>query len=224
MFQDEARVGRISDCRRCWCLYPMRAMVRKMHTRQYTYVFGAVSPLDGQLDTLILPRADTACMQLFLNEVAQRHGSENIIMVLDGASWHASAALVVPQNMRLHFLPPCSPELNPVEHLWDELREKHFHNRTFSSLEHIEQHLVEVLPDFGRNTERIHSICAWYWIIISFSNANWNKRCRPPLATPQKRIAIRLDADVLDGLRATGVGRQTRVNALLREAVATGRV
>jgi len=59
MFQDEARFGRISDCRRCWCRRPVRPLVQKMISRQYTYVFGAVSPLDGQFDTLILPRADT---------------------------------------------------------------------------------------------------------------------------------------------------------------------
>jgi len=172
MFQDEARFGQISDCRRCWCPRPVRPLVRKMFSRQYTYVFGAVSPLDGQFDTLILPRADTACMQLFLDEVAQRHAADNIIMVLDGAGWHASSTLVVPPNMRLLFLPPYSPELNPVEHLWDELREKYFHNRVFPSLEDVEQHLCESLSDFERKTDRIHSICAWPWIINSVFNEN----------------------------------------------------
>jgi len=172
MFQDEARFGRISDCRRCWCPRPIRPLVRKMISRQYTYVFGAVSPQDGQFDTLILPQANTACMQLFLDEVAQRHSEDNIVMVLDGASWHASGDLRTPENMRLLFLPPYSPELNPVEHLWDELREKYFHNRIFPSLTELEQHLLEVVAIFERNTTCIHSICAWPWIINSISNAN----------------------------------------------------
>jgi len=172
MFQDEARFGRISDCRRCWCRRPVRPLVKKMISRQYTYVFGAVSPLDGQFDTLILPRADTACMQLFLDEVAQRHSEDNIVMVLDGAGWHTTDKLAAPSNMRLLLLPPYSPELNPVEHLWDELREKYFHNRVFSSLADVEQHLFETLVAFERSTERIRSICAWPWIINSVSNAN----------------------------------------------------
>ncbi|KXU38757.1 transposase [Ventosimonas gracilis] len=172
MFQDEARFGRISDCRRCWCRRPVRPLVHKMISRQYTYVFGAVSPLDGQLDTLILPRADTACMQLFLDEVAQRHHQDNIVMVLDGAGWHTTGEWVVPPNMRLLFLPPYSPELNPVEHVWDELREKYFHNRVFSSLEEVEEHLLEALVAFERSSERIRSICAWPWIINSVYNAN----------------------------------------------------
>jgi len=172
MFQDEARFGRISDCRRCWCRRPVRPLVKKMISRQYTYVFGAVSPLDGQFDTLILPRADTSCMQLFLDEIAQRHSQDNIVMVLDGARWHTTGKLTTPANMRLLFLPPYSPELNPVEHLWDELREKYFHNRVFSSLEEVEQYLFEALVAFEQNTECIRSICSWPWIINSVSNAN----------------------------------------------------
>jgi transposase len=172
MFEDEARFGRISDCRRCWCGHRLRPLVRKMISRQYTYVFGAVSVLDGQLDTLVLPQANTVCMQLFLDEVAQRHSQDNIVMVLDGAGWHTADDLIAPANMRLLLLPPYSPELNPVEHLWDELREKHFHNRIFASLDALEQHLVQALGAFELDTGRIKSICAWPWIINSVSNAN----------------------------------------------------
>ena len=172
MFQDEARFGRISDCRRCWCRRPLRPMVKKMLSRQYIYAFGAVSPKDGVLDTLVLPQVDTPCMQLFLDEVAVRHANDNIVMVLDGAGWHTSNALRPPANMRLLFLPPYSPELNPVEHLWDELREKHFHNRVFDSLDAVEDHLVGNLHDFEFDQPRIHSITAWQWIIDAVSNAN----------------------------------------------------
>ena len=172
MFQDEARFGRISDCRRCWCRRPHRPLVRKMLSRQYTYVFGAVSPMDGHLDSLILPQADTACVQLFLDEVASRHPEDNIVMVLDGAGWHTCNALLAPANMRLLFLPPYSPELNPVEHLWDELREKHFHNRVFDSLDALEEHLMHSLHAFEHHTQRIASITKWPWIIDAVSNAN----------------------------------------------------
>jgi len=75
-------------------------------------------------------------------------------------------------HVRLLFLPPYSPELNPIEHVWDELREKYFHNRVFSSLEEVKQHLLEALVAFERSSERIRSICAWSWIINSVSNAN----------------------------------------------------
>jgi transposase len=78
---------------------------------------------------------------------------------------HRSEQLRVAENMRLLSLPPCAPELNPVEHLWDELREKHFHNRVFNSLSALEDHLEMALKSFEMETELIRSIVAWPWII-----------------------------------------------------------
>jgi transposase len=172
MFQDEARFGRISDTRYCWCRRPFRPRVKAMITQQYSYAYGAVSPMDGRFDSLMLPHVNAGCMQVFLDEVAQRYPNDNIVMVLDGAGWHKSNALVLPGNLKLHFLPPYSPELNPVEHLWDELREKHFHNRVFDSIDALENHLVDALRAMEQNTERVASITCWPWIINSISNAN----------------------------------------------------
>ena len=91
-----------------------------MLSREYVYAYAAVSLSDGKLDTLILPTVNTACMQIFLEEVASRYPEERIVMVLDCAGWHRSVALKVPSNRVLMQLPPYSPELNPVEHLWDD--------------------------------------------------------------------------------------------------------
>ncbi len=62
-------------------------------------------------------------------------------MVLDGAVWHSSHALTIPNNLYLSPLPSYAPELNPVEHIWDELREKCFHNLAFDSLDALEDRL-----------------------------------------------------------------------------------
>ena len=74
MFQDEARFGRISDTRRCWCPKPVRPLCQAMVTQEYTYAYAAVSVTDGVLDSLILPHVNGACMQLFLDEVARPLG------------------------------------------------------------------------------------------------------------------------------------------------------
>lgn len=171
MFQDEARFGRISDTCYCWAKKPMRPLVKAMLTHQYTYAYGAVSPADGRFDSLVLPSVNGQCMQYFIDEIAKRYPQENIVMVLDGAGWH-QAAFKLPCNLRLHFLPPYSPELNPQEHIWDELREKFFHNQTFDSLDALEDQLVKGLQELESDHARVKSISNWPWIIDVVSNAN----------------------------------------------------
>ena len=101
MFQDKARFGRINDVRHCWDKKPHRPMVRAMLTQQYTYVYGAVSPLDGRFDSLILPWVNGDCMQLFVDEIAARYPHENIVMVMDCAGWHKSHTMKLAENMGL---------------------------------------------------------------------------------------------------------------------------
>jgi transposase len=167
MFQDEARFGRISDTRRCWCPKPIRPLCHSMVTQEYTYAYAAVSVADGELDSLILPHTNSDCMQVFLDEVSSRHPEDRIIMILDGAGWHTSGSLTIPDNMRLVPLPAYAPELNPTEHLWDELREKSFHNRVFDSIDGLEDHLEASLRELEQDTDRVRSIVAWPWIISS---------------------------------------------------------
>ena len=107
--------------------------------------------------------------QIFLDEVAARHPQDRIVMVLDGAGWHQSQSLKLAENLRLLKLPPYSPELNPAEHLWDELREKSFHNRVFESIDALELHLADSLRDMELDQQRVRSIVAWPWIINSLT-------------------------------------------------------
>ena len=128
------------------------------------------SVTDGALDTLIMPHVNSVCMQIFLDEISSRHPEDRIVMILDGAGWHKAATLKIPENIRLVSLPPYSPELNPVEHLWDELREKAFGNLVFNSLDALEDHLEVSLRTMERDTPRVHSIVAWPWIMNSLLN------------------------------------------------------
>jgi len=167
MFQDEARFGRISDTRRCWCPKPARPLCCSMVTQEYTYAYGAVSVTDGEFDSLILPHVNGDMMQIFLDEVASRHPKDRIVMILDGAGWHTSGLLSIPRNMRLLSLPPYAPDLNPMEHVWDDLREKFFHNRVFESIDALENHLEASLRHMEGDKDRTRSIVAWPWIINS---------------------------------------------------------
>lgn len=170
MFQDEARFGRINDVRRAWAPKPIRPLCTAMLTHEYTYAYAAVDVDTGELDTLILPSVNGECMQVFLDEVSTRHPFDRIVMILDGAGWHSSHALKVPENIKLLPLPPYAPELNPVEHLWDELREKHFHNLAFDSLDALEDHLEHALNVMESNCAATKSIVHWPWIIKALLN------------------------------------------------------
>lgn len=164
MFEDEARFGRISDPRRCWAPTGIRPEVHTQIVREYEYAFAAVSPHDGSLDTLVLPAANTEAMSVFLAEVSQRHADEFILMVLDGAGWHRAKRWQVPTNMQLISLPAWSPQLNPVEHVWDEVREKWFANQVFDSLAAVEDQLVMALITLEHDAQRVASLTGFDWI------------------------------------------------------------
>jgi hypothetical protein len=86
-------------------------------------------------------------------------------MILDGAGGHHSHALCLPENLHWLSLPADSPELNLVEPLWNELREKSFHNRVFKSLGALEERLEAALHDLEFDLQRVRSIVAWHWIV-----------------------------------------------------------
>jgi len=172
MFQDEARFGRINDPRRCWAPRGFRPEVGRQNVREYTYAFGAVSPHDGTLDTLVLPVVTAEAMTIFLAELAWRHPKEFILMFLDGAGWYRAKRLAIPENMRLEALPPYSPQLNPMEHIWEELREKWFANEVFDSLDSVEDRLVEALVALEGNQNLVASTTGFDWIINCQMTAN----------------------------------------------------
>ncbi len=106
-------------------------------------------------------------MQIFLEEVASRYPEERLLMILDGAGWHRESCLNIPASMRLVWLPAYSPELNPVEHIWDEVRANYFCNLVFASLDALEARLETALRNMELDQQRVKSIIAWPWIINS---------------------------------------------------------
>ena len=171
MFEDEARFGRISDPRCCWAPPGTRPTVPRHLVREYTYAYAAVSPLDGVLDSLILPDVDTDSMSLFLSVVSERHPDETILMFMDQAGWHKARALIIPANVKLLNLPPYSPELNPAEHLWEEIREKWFPNLVFRTIAAVEDTLMEALAALESDAQRVAGLTGFNWIISGIKMA-----------------------------------------------------
>jgi transposase len=171
MFQDEARFGRITDPKRCWAPKGIRPIVKKQFIRQYTYLFGAFSPLDGENDLIILPATSLKTMSIFLEILSDRHKDELILLFCDKASFHGKKGLKIPENIIIEHIPSCSPELNPSENMWDEIREKYFGNVVFKSLDGVEDKLVEAALFYEANPQIIESITGWDCIINSMEKA-----------------------------------------------------
>jgi hypothetical protein len=171
MFQDEGRFGLLGSPRRCWAPAGVRPVVGARLERQYLYAFSAVSPHDGVMDSLVLPWVSAQTMAMFLNEVAKRHADEFVLMVMDQAGWHVAKELVVPENMRLMFLPPYSPELNPAEHLWKALREERFANHVFRDLDAVQETLSHGLAAMEADHVRTQSLTGFKWITSISLNA-----------------------------------------------------
>lgn len=164
MFQDEARFGRMARPRRCWAPRPCRPVMLNGYEREFVYAYGAVSPCEGDFDWKICPQMNTARMSEFLAQVSEQYPQEFMVMVVDGASSHRSKDLVIPANIRLVALPAYSPELNPQEHLWDEIREKEFPNRVFDSLDGVKKQLQSGLTRLAQDANTVRSITNWPWI------------------------------------------------------------
>ena len=75
-------------------------------------------------------------MQIFLNEIVSRYPNDNVVMVLDGADWHKRKGFRLPDNLRLLFLPPYSPDLNPIEMAFSKVKAllRKIAARTFGAL------------------------------------------------------------------------------------------
>lgn len=171
MFEDEARFGRMSDPIRCWAPSGCRPQVSTHRVRQYTHVFGSVSPQDGELISLILPHADTGAMSFYLAEVSRRHPDEHLLMFLDRAGWHRAKALVVPDNLTLDWLPAYSPQCNPQELVWREVRRQPFGNHDYDDMDAVENALERRLHQLESSPAQIQSLTGFDWIINVTSNA-----------------------------------------------------
>jgi transposase len=122
---------------------------------QNFYIYSGVSPHSGDSFSLFLPEPNTDMMNLFLTEFSQFYPGQEILLLLDQARWHTARELQVPPHITLEYLPPYSPELNPVEKLWQWLRQEVTHNQIFPTLhalmDALQSELRKLTPqDFQR--------------------------------------------------------------------------
>ena len=163
-FQDEARIGQKNKITRRWARRGTRPSAPHDQRTQSAYIFGAICPAEGKGAGLVMPHCNTHAMTAHLAEISAAVApGAHAVVILDQAGWHMSKALVVPDNITLLPLPPRSPELNPVENIWQYLRENWLSNRIFRGYEDI---LALCCDAWNRLTDRP-------WKIMSTGLRDW---------------------------------------------------
>ena len=105
------RFGRINKPKYRWCGNGIRPSVPCHHIREYRYAYGAVEPLTGDGGFRVLPYCNTVCMNIFLKQLSEKYADDIILLCCDGAAWHRSAGLELPDNIVLFHIPPYTPEM-----------------------------------------------------------------------------------------------------------------
>lgn len=95
--------------------------------------------------SLLLPAVNTSAMNEFLKQMSHDLGDTEALIVMDCAGWHQSKALNVPKNIEIIYLPPYSPELNPVEKLWQYIKAHTIKNKIYETIEDLENSICDFI-------------------------------------------------------------------------------
>ena len=170
-FQDEARVGQKGTLTRIWGKRGTRPRAPRDTGYEFTYIFGAACSERGKAAGLVMSYVNTEAMTLHLMEVSKAVATDaHGLLIADGAGWHDSKDLKVPDNITILKLPPYSPELNPMENVWQYLRANKLAFAVFDSYEEILEKCCEAWNFFANDPERINSIMHRDWTMIEAVN------------------------------------------------------
>ncbi|MBW6513275.1 MAG: IS630 family transposase, partial [Candidatus Syntrophosphaera sp.] len=147
-----------------WALSGKPLQIKVKQAYQNFYIYGAVEPKTGENFSLFLPWVNTEMMNLYLEQMSLAYESEEIVIIMDQAGWHKSRELVVPSNIEIIYLPPYSPELNPIERLWKYLKTNFIHNRLFDSLKQMMDQMVCVFEALDDDTVASLSHCSYLYL------------------------------------------------------------
>jgi transposase len=165
--EDECRLGLKPAARRVWCLKGHRPVCSGRHRFEWLYVYGFARPSTGQTVGMILPRVNAELMGQALAEFAKRadpEGRKLLVLLVDNAGWHMAKRLVVPPNVALYRLPPCTPELQPAERLWPLLREA-VANRELAGMDELRARVERRVEWLAGHPEAVRGAVGFHWAV-----------------------------------------------------------
>jgi hypothetical protein len=171
--QDEGRFGLHTIVRRCWGLRGVRVVKTNQKKYQWGYLYGALEIGTGRTEALFMPHVGLEVSQTFLEHLARSEPEAEHIVIWDGAGFHQkSGTHPLPDRVHVIQLPAYSPELNPIEKLWDVLKDG-LCNRLFHSMEELWLALCHELEPFYQ-TARVHQLLG-HGSILAPANASSNQ-------------------------------------------------
>ncbi len=162
-FQDEARIGQKNKLTRRWVWRGTRPRAPHDQRTAWAYIFGAICPAEGKGAGIVMPFCDTPAMQEHLGEISATVAPDtHAVLILDQAGCHLARALVVPPNITIPP-PQHPPELNPVENIWQSMRDNWPSNRVFKGDDDIVAYCRAAWNDLIDQPWRIRSIGSRDW-------------------------------------------------------------
>ena len=144
--QDESRFGLLGCVQRRITVRGTKPIASVCPKYESIYLYGAVEPRTGAHFYLEFSGLTSDCFQYFLEAFSEAFPESLNVLVLDNGRFHLSDALEVPENVALLFLPPYSPELNPIERVWQYFKQRLFRD-TYSSLETLQAGITAILKE-----------------------------------------------------------------------------
>jgi transposase len=172
--QDEARLGLKPIVRRAWALRGRRPIAPHETRYQWLYACGFVNPQNGRTHWLLLPTVNADAMNQSLANFAKTANpaaDKIILLLLDQAGYHLAKEVRPPEGIEFFHLPPYTPELQPAERLWPQLREA-LANRCFADLDELETVAGQRCNWLFDHPEIIQPLTAFNWIIFALNNTN----------------------------------------------------
>lgn len=165
-FQDEARVGQRGTVARIWAEKGTRPRIVRQQQFNSAYIFGAICPQRDEGIGIIMPYSNTEATAIHLEYVsANVTPGRHAVIVMDRASWHTTKKLKKFNNITLIHLPAASPELNPIEQVWQHLRRRELSNRCFKNYDEILDVCATAWNNFIDEKGAIKSLCMRDWFV-----------------------------------------------------------
>ena len=172
---------------RYWCQDESRFDLRTIPSRKITatgvkpvglgqwlsqgyYLYGLVKPKSGENFFWEFSHMDSACFQVYLQKFARAYPEDLHIIQLDNGPLHTAKKLKLPPNIVLLFQPAHSPQLNPIERLWEHLKGQ-LRWQVFKDLRHLQERVSELLNNLELDV--ITSLTGWAYILDSLSVAGF---------------------------------------------------